>query len=99
MRNYRPASWSQQAREWCDRQIDYINNGNSFIDEVVWGFGWSQRNNLIKYRAAKRFGRMRRNGKVHENLELYRQRMPDAELLLNHTYNPEHPLPKYLREE
>jgi hypothetical protein len=77
MRIYHPESWSQQAREMCDRQVRSINSGWSTIKHAVFFFGHSYRNSLITTRAAKRFGRMVRAGKVHENEELFRQHFPD----------------------
>lgn len=34
MKTWRPASWSQQAREMCDRQVEYINGGHALIEDA-----------------------------------------------------------------
>ena len=47
MNTYRPKSWSQQAREMCQKQIDQVNSGWSTIDRAVYFFHWSYRNKLI----------------------------------------------------
>ena len=71
MKTYHPKSWSQQAREMCDEQIRQINSGWQTIDGAVKFFSQSYRAEIIRNRAAKRFGRMVRAGKVHEDLEVY----------------------------
>jgi hypothetical protein len=71
MRTYHPENWSQQAREMCDKQIKQINSGWQTIDGAVKFFSQSYRAEIIRNRAAKRFGRMVRAGKVHEDLEAY----------------------------
>ena len=72
MRTYHPKSWSQQAREMCDRQVAQINAGWSTIENATKFFSNSYRHHLIRERAAKRFGRLCRQGKVHEDLDAYR---------------------------
>ena len=74
MRTYHPESWSQQAREMCDKQVRQINSGWQTIDGTVKFFSQSYRAEIIRCRAAKRFGRMVRAGKVHEDLEAYYHR-------------------------
>lgn len=71
MRAYHPKSWSQQAREMCDRQIEQINSGWQTINGAVKFFSQSYRAEIIKNRTAKRFGRMVKAGKFHEDLEAY----------------------------
>lgn len=71
MRTYHPKSWSQQAREMCDKQIKQINSGWQTIDGAVKFFSQSYRAEIIRNRAAKRFGRMVRAGRAHEDLEAY----------------------------
>jgi hypothetical protein len=68
MRTYHPDSWSVQAREMANRQVESINCGVSTIADAIYFFGISYRHPRIKYRAAKRFGRMRRTGKVKEKI-------------------------------
>lgn len=71
MFTYHPKSWSQQAREICDNQIAQINSGWQTINGAVKFFSNSYRAEIIRNRAAKRFGRAVRAGKVHENLKEY----------------------------
>lgn len=66
MRTWRPKSWSQQAREMCDQQIEYINADIGTVEFALHLFSNSYRAPLIRYRAAKRFGRKRRAGLVKE---------------------------------
>lgn len=96
MKTYRPKSWSQQAREMCQKQINQVNSGWSTIDHAVYFFHWSHRNKLITQRAAKMFGRAVKKGLVHENLDLFREHWTDKELLQNHALNGT-PLPKWLQ--
>lgn len=95
-RTYHPESWSAQARRMCDQQIEYVNSGWTTIDRVIHFFSTSYRNDLITRRAAKRFGRMVRAGKVHEDLETFRTHWFDEDLIRDYEYNGT-PLPKYLR--
>ena len=67
MSTWRPKSWSELARELCDRQIALINAGINSIEYSLAFFGGSYRHPLIRQRAAKRFGRMLREGKVRTN--------------------------------
>lgn len=57
MKNYHPTSWSQQAREMCDRQIAMVQQGYSTIEQAINFFSNSYRPSIIRCRAAKRFGR------------------------------------------
>ena len=34
MKTWRPASWNQQAREMCDRQVEYINAGHALVEDA-----------------------------------------------------------------
>lgn len=68
MKTWRPASWNQQAREMCDRQVEYINAGHALVEDALHLFGSSYRAPIITGRAAKRFGRLMRAGKVKENI-------------------------------
>lgn len=58
-RKYHPSSWSKQAREFADLILEQ--------GEYVWG-SWaianSYRPKLIRYRAAKRFGRALRKKNI-----------------------------------
>lgn len=64
MRSYHPESWSMQARKMCDNQIEMVEAGYATIDEAIHFFSTSYRHPLIRHRAAKRFGRMLRAGKI-----------------------------------
>lgn len=69
MRVWRPRSrsWSEQARMMGDRMIGYVNGGSMCIEEVECFFKKSYRHPRIIMRAAKRFGRAVRAGKVHQS--------------------------------
>ena len=62
MRSYRPASYSQQARKLCDKQILYIKSGLTTIEEAEEILFNTYRSPLVKQRAIKRFGRKIRKG-------------------------------------
>ena len=55
MKNWHPKSWSEQARELADRQVEYAVYGDKTIKEVLHFFSISYRADIIKYRAEKRF--------------------------------------------
>ena len=57
MRNWHPKSWSEQARELADKQVEYVIYGNKTIKEVLHFFSISYRADIIKCRAEKRFMR------------------------------------------
>ena len=57
-------SWSDRAREIANMQAEYVNSGWTTISEVVKFLNNSGYNSLITQRAAKRFGRLLREGKV-----------------------------------
>lgn len=78
MKTWRPASWSQQAREMCDRQVEYINAGHALIEDALHLFSNSYRAKIITGRAAKRFGRLMRAGKVKENIGAYIKNYPST---------------------
>lgn len=78
MKNYRSKSWSHQARYKADLAYWYYWNANNngldskdteWIAEMadknthVYGFAYSYRPPIIRYRAAKRFRRLVRVGK------------------------------------
>ena len=67
MRAWRPWSWSEQARAMGDRTIGYVNDGSMCIEQVERFFRNSYRHPRIVLRAAKRFGRAVRAGKVHQS--------------------------------
>ena len=70
MKNYHPKSWSQQARELCDTVVYKVNKGCWSIERAVEFFSFgSYRHWRVRRRAAKRFGRLVRNHKVHEHPE------------------------------
>ena len=62
MKTYRPKSWSAQAREMADKQIrQTLKSGNPVYS--LRFFSHSYRADIIRHRAAKRFGRaMRKYG-------------------------------------
>lgn len=64
--NYHPESWSKQARALANAQVVSVELGYCTIKEVRDWFRKSYRHPLIVNRAAKRFGRLVRSGKVHE---------------------------------
>ena len=72
--NFRPPSWSAQARAMCDKQIELINNGYGTIQGAKNLFNISYRAEIIKYRAVKRFGRKYRAGKIQERPDLLKER-------------------------
>ena len=78
MKTWRPASWSQQAREMCDKQVEYVNSGWALIEDVFYLFGSSYRAKIITSRAAKRFGRLMRAGKIRENIGEYIKHYPST---------------------
>ena len=77
MRTYHPESWSYQAREMANNQIESINAGWQTIAGTIEFFNKSYRHSMIRHRAAKYFGRKVREGKVHENLEEYYKHFPE----------------------
>ena len=66
MRAWHPKSWSQQAREMSDRIIHNVNSGGWCFAQAERFLRKSYRPQLILLRAAKRYGRAVRAGKVHE---------------------------------
>lgn len=52
----------------CDLQVAYVNSGNALIEDTLRFFSTSYRAPIITGRAAKRFGRLMRAGKVKENI-------------------------------
>lgn len=67
-------SWSDRAREIADMQAEYVNSGWATISDVIKLLNNLEENPLIKNKAAKRFGKLVRAGKVIENIELYNSR-------------------------
>lgn len=68
MRNFHPESWSAQARELGDKAINNVNSGYWSEEQAKRFFNLSYRAPLIRYRAAKRYCRAVRTGKVQESL-------------------------------
>lgn len=64
MRTYRPKSWSQQARELCDREVESIACGYQTVEGAIAFFAISYRAPIIRYRAVTRFMRLVKAGKV-----------------------------------
>ena len=60
----------------CDLQVEYVNSGNAFIEDALRLFSNSYRAPIIRGRAAKRFGRLMRAGKVKENVGAYIKNYP-----------------------
>ena len=67
MKQYRPESWSAQARELSNRIAENVNCGAWCLEEAHRFWGLSYRHPRIVHRAAKRFGRLLREGKIHES--------------------------------
>lgn len=74
---YYPTSWSQKARIMCDGQVNLINLGLEtkagamrFFDSPLVG------PEIVRNRAVKRFRRMQKKGKVHEDLKLFKELDP-----------------------
>ena len=60
----------------CDLQVAYVNSGNALIEDALRFFSTSYRAPIIRGRAAKRFGRLMRAGKVKENIGAYIKNYP-----------------------
>lgn len=76
MKSYYPKSWSKQAREMADYQVAAINAGVGSVEFAINFFSNSYRAPIIRYRAAKRFGRLRRAGKINppkEKVQIWQQ--------------------------
>ena len=81
MKEYHPKSWSAQARELSDRIAENVNSGAWCLEQASRFWGSSYRHALIVMRAANRFGRLIREGKVFETPE---------SVTKWHTYKKEH---------
>lgn len=57
MVRYKPDGWSVQAREMADEMMKSVQLGYANKAEVLWFFRNSYRPQIIRFRAAKRFGR------------------------------------------
>lgn len=66
MKTWHPKTWSEQAREKSNHYVGRVNRGELTIAEAVERISNSYRHPLIRNRAAKRFGRLVREGKVCE---------------------------------
>ena len=66
MKQYRPKSWSESARALSDKAVSNVNGGRWCFEEASRFFCKSYRHPWIVQRAAKRYGRLVRAGKVHE---------------------------------
>lgn len=66
MRTWHPKSWSSQARALSDVAMYNVNDGSWTLADATAFFQRSYRHPLIVNRAAKRFGRLVRAGKVKE---------------------------------
>ena len=80
MKTWHPESWSKQARNMSNGIIESVNIGYETIEGAIGFFSRSYRAPLIRYRAAKRFGRQVREGKVHENLTEYYKHFPEERM-------------------
>ena len=56
-KKWRPKSWSVQAREMADNQIKLVTFQVNSIEYAKEFFSKSYRPKIIRYRAAKRFGK------------------------------------------
>lgn len=65
---WRPESWSAQARKLAEQRVLSVEFGYTTIEEAMIWFSISYRAPLIRQRAAKRFGRLVRAGKVKEGV-------------------------------
>jgi hypothetical protein len=74
--HYYPASWSQRARNLCDNQIDLINYGLETEAGALRFFSGALVPEIVKNRAVKRFRRMRKKGRIHEDLKLFKRLCP-----------------------
>jgi hypothetical protein len=74
--HYYPASWSQRVRKLCDRQINLINHGLETEAGALRFFIGASVPEIVKNRAVKRFRRMRKKGKIHEDLKLFKKLCP-----------------------
>lgn len=74
--HYYPASWSNRARIICDNQINLINYGLETEAGALRFFIGASVLEIVKNRAVKRFRRMRKKGKIHEDLELFKKLCP-----------------------
>ena len=61
---YREESWSDKARYVCDNQIKLVKAGKKTVEEAQYFFHMSYKHPLIRQRAAKRFGKKLKAGKV-----------------------------------
>jgi hypothetical protein len=77
MYTWHPESWSKQARNMSNNEIWSVNNGWTTIEGAIRFFSNSYRAPIIRQRAAKRFGRYVRAGKVKNNWEEYYKHYPD----------------------
>lgn len=77
MKAYYPDSWSEQARRLANREVESVEAGWQTIKGAYEFFSRSYRHPLIRGRAAKRFGRLVRAGKVKEDLEEYYRHFPE----------------------
>ena len=80
MKTWHPESWSKQARNMSNDIIESINVGYETIEGAINFFSRSYRAPIIRYRAAKHFGRKVREGKVHENLTEYYKHFPEERM-------------------
>ena len=75
--HYYPASWSQKARNLCDNQISLINFGLETKAGAMRVFSSAEVGpEVVRNRAVKRFRRMQKKGKVHEDLKLFKRLCP-----------------------
>ena len=65
-KNWHPRSWSVQARGLSDTVAYNVIDGSWTLADATAFFQRSYRHPLIVNRAAKRFGRLVRSGKVKE---------------------------------
>ena len=67
MRAFHVQSWSEQAREFYDNIEHNVNCGGWSIDHAIYFIHNSYRAPIIRGRAAKKFGRRLRAGRIAES--------------------------------
>ena len=98
MKNWHPASYSQQARELCATQIRQINAGKQTIEGANHFFANSYRHPLVRRRAAKRLGMKIRQGLVHEDIDAYIEYYGVENLITSWAYSGI-PLPSKIKND
>lgn len=61
--------YNRYARYFADRYIWYLENGSMCVNQVMIHISRSHKHPLVKQRAAKRFGRLRRKHHIEETAD------------------------------